>query len=262
MKKYISICLFSIFFSQSIPSDSFIYNSFNNHGAIGLINMPTARFYDESSYGLTLYNGNPDQKITMTSNPFNWLEASFFYTNIKDKPYCNVSKRSQDKSIASQTAQKLSKAAAIEKGRKNKTSWFGRLSSASTSTVTSKSKVAAPVTKERNGMLVKKRKTKHGDFRKLASGKIQITVNENENPFRFLITLLHEIAHHIAFQKHGFRIAPHGREWKNAFSSIAQPFLIPSIFLRTPSLGKKYLFITKRLFLIFIFLKDIFSPTH
>jgi len=76
-----------------------------------------------------------------------------------DKPYCNVSKRSQDKSIASQTAQKLSKAAAIEKGRKNKTSWFGRLSSASTSTVTSKSKVAAPVTKERNGMLVKKRKT-------------------------------------------------------------------------------------------------------
>ena len=78
--------------------------------------------------------------------------------------------------------------------------------------------------------VVKKRKTKHGDFRKLASGKIQITVNENENPFRFLITLLHEIAHHIAFQKHGFRIAPHGREWKNAFSSIAQPFLIPSIF--------------------------------
>ena len=90
MKKYISICLLSTFFSQSILSDSFIYNSFNNHGVIGLINMPTARFYDESSYGFTLYNGNPDQKITMTSNPFNWLEASFFYSNIKDKPYCNV----------------------------------------------------------------------------------------------------------------------------------------------------------------------------
>ena len=51
--------------------------------------MPTARFYDESSYGFTLYSGEPDQKITMTSNPFNWLEASFFYTNIQDKPYCN-----------------------------------------------------------------------------------------------------------------------------------------------------------------------------
>ena len=78
--------------------------------------------------------------------------------------------------------------------------------------------------------VVKKRRTKHGDYRKLPSGLIQITVNESENPFRFLITLLHEIAHHLAFQDHGFRIAPHGREWKNTFSRIAQPFLIPSIF--------------------------------
>ncbi len=74
----------------SSPSDSFNYNTFNNHGVVGLINMPTARFYNESSYGFTLYGGDPDQKITMTSNPFNWLEASFFYTNIKDRPYCNV----------------------------------------------------------------------------------------------------------------------------------------------------------------------------
>ena len=78
--------------------------------------------------------------------------------------------------------------------------------------------------------VVKRRRTKHGDYRKLPSGLIQITVNESENPFRFLITLLHEIAHHLAFQDHGFRIAPHGREWKNTFNRIAQPFLIPSIF--------------------------------
>ena len=78
--------------------------------------------------------------------------------------------------------------------------------------------------------VVKRRRTKHGDYRKLPSGLIQITINESENPFRFLITLLHEIAHHLAFQDHGFRIAPHGREWKNTFSRIAQPFLIPSIF--------------------------------
>lgn len=78
--------------------------------------------------------------------------------------------------------------------------------------------------------VVKKRRTKHGDYRKLPSGLIQITVNESENPFRFLITLLHEIAHHLAFQDHGFRIAPHGREWKNTFNRISQPFLIPSIF--------------------------------
>ena len=78
--------------------------------------------------------------------------------------------------------------------------------------------------------VVKRRRTKHGDYRKLPSGLIQITINESENPFRFLITLLHEIAHHLAFQDHGFRIAPHGREWKSTFSRISQPFLIPSIF--------------------------------
>ena len=88
MKKYIFILL-TVLQTHTSPSDSFNYNTFNNHGVVGLINMPTARFYNESSYGFTLYGGDPDQKITMTSNPFNWLEASFFYTNIKDKPYCN-----------------------------------------------------------------------------------------------------------------------------------------------------------------------------
>lgn len=53
--------------------------------------MPSARFYDEASYGITIYNGNPDQKITMTSFPYDWMEASFFYTNIKGKSYCDQS---------------------------------------------------------------------------------------------------------------------------------------------------------------------------
>ena len=85
----ISLCLaFSAF---SLVADSFEYNSFNNHGAIGLINMPSARFYDEASHGITIYDGTPDQKITMTSFPYDWMEASFFYTNIQGKPYCSQS---------------------------------------------------------------------------------------------------------------------------------------------------------------------------
>lgn len=87
MRKYFPKSLILIFFIQSIYSDSFSYNSYNNHGVIGIINMPTARLYDESSYGITLYSGTPDQKITMTSSPYNWMEASFFYTNIEDMSY-------------------------------------------------------------------------------------------------------------------------------------------------------------------------------
>ena len=49
--------------------------------------MPTARFFDESVFGFTLYNGTPDQKITMTAYPYDWFEASIFYTNIQGLPY-------------------------------------------------------------------------------------------------------------------------------------------------------------------------------
>ena len=53
-----------------------------------MINMPTARFYNESSHGITLYHGSPDQKITMTSSPYDWLEASFFYMSLPSERAC------------------------------------------------------------------------------------------------------------------------------------------------------------------------------
>ena len=50
--------------------------------------MPSARIYDEATHGVTLYSGDPDTKLTFTSSPFNWLEASFFYSNIDGLNYC------------------------------------------------------------------------------------------------------------------------------------------------------------------------------
>ena len=80
--------IFLTFYSAPLISDSFKYNSYNNHGVIGLINNPTARFFNESAHGITIYDGTPDQKITLSSSPFDWMEASFFYTNIQGRPYC------------------------------------------------------------------------------------------------------------------------------------------------------------------------------
>ena len=74
------------------------------------------------------------------------------------------------------------------------------------------------------------RKTRHGDYRKLPNGKHQITVNANLNHYKFLITLLHEIAHFEAYKNHGRFIKPHGKEWKRAFQYIMLPFLNPAIF--------------------------------
>ena len=82
-----SLLIFLFLFHADIKGDSFQYNTYNNHGVLGLINMPTARFYDEAVHGVTIYDGTPDQKITLTSSPYNWLEASFFYTNIQGVPY-------------------------------------------------------------------------------------------------------------------------------------------------------------------------------
>ncbi len=74
------------------------------------------------------------------------------------------------------------------------------------------------------------RKTRHGDYRQLSHGKHQITVNANLNPYRFLITLIHEIAHFEAYKTHGRQIKPHGREWKRTFQHLMLPFLRPEIF--------------------------------
>ena len=77
----------SLLLNTNVYSDNFDLNTYNNHGVVGLINTPTARFYDEGVHGITLYDGTPDQKITLSSNPYDWLEASFFYSNIQGRPY-------------------------------------------------------------------------------------------------------------------------------------------------------------------------------
>ncbi len=86
-KKFLLYMVLLHIFPNAISADNFDLNIYNNHGVVGLINTPTARSYDEGTHGITLYDGTPDQKITLSSNPYDWLEASFFYSNIQGKPY-------------------------------------------------------------------------------------------------------------------------------------------------------------------------------
>lgn len=92
-------------------------------------------------------------------------------------------------------------------------------------------KISAILTNDNLVVKVKnERKTKHGDYRELPGGKHQITINANLNPYRFLITLIHEIAHFEAFKTYGRLIKPHGKEWKRTFQHLMLPFLSPDIF--------------------------------
>jgi len=78
--------------------------------------------------------------------------------------------------------------------------------------------------------IVNERQTRHGDYRKALNGKHEITVNSNLNKYRFLITLVHEIAHLAAFERYGRLIKPHGNEWKVTFQQLMVPFIRPEIF--------------------------------
>ena len=86
IKKF--LLLVSLFYINPIYSDSFKYNLYNNYGIVGTIHTPSARTYDEGVHGITVYSGTPNQTVTLSAHPFDWFEASFFYTNVTDRPYC------------------------------------------------------------------------------------------------------------------------------------------------------------------------------
>lgn len=79
--------------------------------------------------------------------------------------------------------------------------------------------------------IVQPRKTKFGDYRLPRNGqRHRISLNANLNCYAFLITLLHEFAHLVAFDKYGRQIKAHGSEWQNTFREISAPFLGKEIF--------------------------------
>ncbi|KQR95266.1 transcription elongation protein SprT [Chryseobacterium sp. Leaf180] len=68
--------------------------------------------------------------------------------------------------------------------------------------------------------ITKNRNSKLGDYRKLRDLSHEITINSTLAPQLFFFVLTHELAHLLAFEKFGRRIAAHGREWKITFRSM------------------------------------------
>ncbi|HVX27826.1 MAG TPA: SprT-like domain-containing protein [Parafilimonas sp.] len=81
--------------------------------------------------------------------------------------------------------------------------------------------------------LTRQRQSILGDYRNAIHGKNhRISVNANLNKFSFLITLLHELAHLLAFEKFGNRIQAHGKEWKSIYKNLLADFVHHKIFPR------------------------------
>jgi len=79
--------------------------------------------------------------------------------------------------------------------------------------------------------ITKSRASRFGDYCPLGKGKgHRITINHNLNPYAFLVTFLHEVAHLHVQVKHPFYREPHGREWKNEFRNLLYDFLVQKVF--------------------------------
>ena len=84
-------------------------------------------------------------------------------------------------------------------------------------------KVHLTITRERTTIL--------GNYRHRHLNKNhRISINGNLNKFTFLITLLHELGHLLAYEKYGNKISSHGIEWKNEFGNILAGFISKKIF--------------------------------
>lgn len=79
--------------------------------------------------------------------------------------------------------------------------------------------------------ITKKRTTKLGDFRgEVGKQLCKISVNQNLNTYSFLITLTHEFAHLLVWNKYKNKVNPHGKEWKNTFTELLIVLLENKVF--------------------------------
>lgn len=79
--------------------------------------------------------------------------------------------------------------------------------------------------------VARERKSILGDYRhRIGVQAHRISVNGNLNPYAFLVTLLHELAHLLTYEKWSNRVAAHGREWKSVFGQLLAQFIEHDIF--------------------------------
>ncbi|MBI2966960.1 MAG: sprT domain-containing protein [Bacteroidetes bacterium] len=79
--------------------------------------------------------------------------------------------------------------------------------------------------------ITRKRYSKFADYSPPAEKPYhRITVNHNLNPWSFLISLVHEMAHMFTWVKYRNSVTPHGIQWHGEFRRTITPFLRNNIF--------------------------------
>lgn len=81
-------------------------------------------------------------------------------------------------------------------------------------------------------VIARSRSSRQGDYLfDRRKGMHRISVNGDLDPYSFLITYLHEVAHRIVNAQRGLsRARPHGTEWQEAFRSAMAPVMSADVF--------------------------------
>lgn len=90
----ICTCLFLTHEAHSAIFDYIYPNSdrpsFSNYGAVGLIQMPSARMNEEGTLAISWSAADPYYRGSIIASPFNRIEASYQYTDINNALYSDV----------------------------------------------------------------------------------------------------------------------------------------------------------------------------
>jgi hypothetical protein len=82
-----------------------------------------------------------------------------------------------------------------------------------------------------NLRITRSRSSKYGDYRPPQKGLgHRISVNHDLNPYAFLITFIHEVAHLNQWKRKKMIIVPHGKDWKEEYKKLMIPMLHAHIF--------------------------------
>tara|TARA_Y100000748_G_scaffold303242_1_gene307748 strand:- start:1232 stop:3361 length:2130 start_codon:yes stop_codon:yes gene_type:complete len=85
--------LYAIFFSNIAYADINEYFKYkvgpssSNYGNTGILEVPNARFMQEASLRFNFSSSFPNEYTTLTASPFNWFEATYRYTEVKNRKY-------------------------------------------------------------------------------------------------------------------------------------------------------------------------------
>ena len=86
----ISFCLLVSYLTVASIDDYYPYKvlpSASNYGNTGILEMPNARMMPEGQMRWNFSASFPNEFTTLTASPFEWFEATYRYTEIKNRKY-------------------------------------------------------------------------------------------------------------------------------------------------------------------------------